>query len=87
MAPFFYFLFIGIGLGLLTALIRREDGFGFFSDVELGLLGSLISGMAYIFWTKDLSLTAGSFAVPAVSAMLMILGLGHFTGNKRDVFR
>ena len=87
MAPLFYFLFTGIFWGLMTAWVRHEDGFGAFSDVELGLLGSIIGGMTYVLWSHNASFTLVTFLLPPTTAMLAILVVGRVTGNQRRLPR
>jgi len=83
MAPFIYFVLSGVALGVLIRWIRHEDGFGAISDIELGILGSLIGGMTYVFVMDNPHFTLGTFLIPPLCALTMILTLGRLTGNQR----
>ena len=87
MAPFIYFVLIGVGLGVLVRWIRHEDGFGAVSDIELGILGSLVGGMTYVIVMGNPAFTVGTFLVPPVCALAMIFTLGRLTGNQRHSSR
>lgn len=87
MAPFIYFVLTGVALGVLVRWIRHEDGFGAVSDIELGILGSLIGGMTYVMVMDSPTFTVGTFLVPPVCALAMIFTLGRLTGNQRHMPR
>ncbi len=81
MAPLFWFLFIGLILGLSIGGFKHEDWLDRIADVEMGLLGSMIGGMVFILTGNHFNDTVGAGAVAVVTALLF-LGL-----LKRVIYR
>ena len=81
MAPIFWFLIIGIVLGLATGFFKHEDWIGFVADVEMGLLGAIAGGMAFVLIGGHLNDMAG-----AVVAALLTAGV-FLSLLKRVIYR
>jgi len=75
MTPFFLFLFIGIILGLATGLIKHEDWIGFVADVEMGSLGAIMGGMAFVLITHQMENVAVEGLVISFFTALVFLVL------------
>ena len=74
MAPLFWFLFIGLILGLSFGGFKHEDWLDRIADVEMGLLGSIIGGMTFLLTGDHFRDTVGGALVAVVTA-LVFLGL------------
>ena len=87
MAPFFLFLFVGILLGLATAFLRHETWLGFFADLELGIIGAVVGGMAFVLITRQLGIVPGDLVVSLVTAVLSLTLLGKLYKDQRNSAR
>jgi uncharacterized membrane protein YeaQ/YmgE (transglycosylase-associated protein family) len=81
MAPLFWFLFIGLVLGLATGLIKHKDWIDFFADIEMGLLGAITGGVAFLLIVGNSDDVMGAALASSLTAVLF-LGL-----LKRVVYR
>ena len=82
MAPFFLFLFIGIGLGFITGALKHDDWIDFVADVETSLLGAIIGGMTFVVMGSHLNndyLTA--FLISLATGLVFLGVLRHFVGK------
>jgi uncharacterized membrane protein YeaQ/YmgE (transglycosylase-associated protein family) len=87
MAPLFLFLFVGIILGLATAFIRHETWLGFFADLELGIIGAVVGGMAFVLVTRQLGIVPGGLLVSLATAVLSLTLLGKLYKDQRNIPR
>ena len=82
MAPFFLFLFIGIGLGFVTGALKHDDWIDFVADVETSLLGAIIGGMTFVVMGSHLNNDFLSAAAISLGTGLVFLGvLRGFVGH------
>jgi uncharacterized membrane protein YeaQ/YmgE (transglycosylase-associated protein family) len=81
MAPLFWFLIIGVVLGLATGIIKHEDWIGFVADVEMGLLGAIVGGMSFILIGHHLDDVVGAIIAAMLTAAVFLSML------KRVIYR
>lgn len=82
MAPFFLFLFIGIGLGFVTGAIKHDDWIDFVADVETSLLGAIIGGMTFVVLGRHMSNDLiGSALISVGAAVVFLAVLRTFVGR------
>ncbi len=72
MAPLFWFLFIGLGLGLATGFLKHDDWLDRIADLEIGLLGAIIGGMTFVLTGNHMQDPLGFMAVALVSALMLM---------------
>jgi hypothetical protein len=72
MAPLFLFLFVGIVLGLGMGLLKHEQWFDVLSDLEIGMLGAISGGMAFILIADKEDNWLGALAASLVAALLFL---------------
>jgi len=87
MAPLFFFLFIGIFLVLATAFLRHETWLGFFADLELGVIGAIAGGMAFLLIGRQLGDVVGAVTVSLATALLFLFWLGRLYKDQRHARR
>lgn len=81
MAPLFWFLFVGIILGVSMGLIKHKDWIDFFADIEMGLLGAITGGVAFLLIGRHPDDVMGAVVASLLTAVLF-LGL-----LKRVIYR
>lgn len=82
MAPFFLFLFIGIGLGFITGTLKHDDWIDFVADVETSLLGAIIGGMTFVVLGRHLNNDyLASFGISLVTSLVFLGVLRRFVGK------
>ena len=82
MAPFFLFLFVGIGLGFVTGALKHDDWIDFVADVETSILGAIIGGMTFVVLGHHMSNDiAGSVLISLGTAVIFMGVLRRFVGK------
>ncbi len=64
----FIYLLIGALIGWIAGLLMKGKGFGFFGNIVIAILGSLLGG----FVTKLLGIHLGSFITAVLGAILLL---------------
>ena len=87
MAPLFLFLLVGIILGILTAFYRHETWLGFFADLELGIIGAIVGGMAFVLISNQVGDFVGAGIVSLVTALISLFWFGRLYKDPRRLGR
>jgi len=69
------FVLVGLAVGLVAIILRREGRFGVLGDIAVGVLGALIGGFLFRFVSTDGESLRGSMAAAATGAALLVLDL------------
>jgi uncharacterized membrane protein YeaQ/YmgE (transglycosylase-associated protein family) len=77
-------LLLGLIAGFLASLIMRGHGYGWFSNIILGLLGALVGGfVSSILLNIDVTGLNFTSIVVAVIGACVLIGLSRLVGPRR----
>jgi len=66
---------IGLAVGLLASILRREGRFGVLGDISVGVLGALIGGYLYRFARVGYEDLRGSLAAAVLGSAFFVIDL------------